>query len=361
MKTILETAVAQPRFSMNEVYFAIRQSATPHYLTQYQSIQTALGGPASKRVIQGILRFAFFIEPVKTPKIESTKFAVRWGPEISPSDPRFASYMDCLAIYDQLLIEMQAALKDEAQKRLLHDFTEQSLIAYELPLDYIARNLDQKIHHPDNIFFFWDDLPHKIVGLRKLLRGSSQSSFFQAAYNKIVVKSYLTDRVLTGEHKTNREKRWETHPGSVHFALRRDCLEIELALISQLCYFADFPRNLQQQLEEQGLLSLAQLQESSLIIDTEHVSRCPITLEPLSFVEFKAELLSPRHGKAAYQVGHIHPLKAVSNNPYVGHTGKNISWISAQGNRIQGEYSVAETRELIIRISRNYQTTGLIH
>lgn len=344
MKAILETAVAQPRFSMNQVYFAIRQSAAPHYLSQYQAIQTALGESAGKKVIQGILRFTFFIEPVKTPKIESTKFAVRWGPEISPSDSRFASYMDCLAIYDQLLIEIQAMLEDQAQRQLLYAFTDQSLIAYELPLDYIARNLGQNIHRPDNILFFWGELPHKIAGLRKLLRGSSQSIFFKAAYNKIVVKSYLTDRALTGEHKTNREKRWETHPGSVHFALRRDCMEIELALISQLCYFADFPRDLQQQLEEQGLLSLAQLQESGLIIGTERVSRCPITLEPLSFVKFRAELLAPRHGKAAYQVGHIHPLKAISNNPFVGHTGKNISWISAQGNRIQGEYSVAETR-----------------
>ncbi len=361
MKAILETAVAQPRFSMNQIYLVIRQNAAPHHLALYQAIQTALGEAASRKVIQGILRFAFFIEPVKTPKIESTKFAVRWGLEISSSDPRFASYMDCLAIYDQLLIEIQTMLEDEVQRQLLHAFTDQSLIAYELPLDYVVRNRDQPIHRPENILFFWDDLPHKVAGLRKWLRGSSQSGFFKAAYSKIVVKSYLTDRVLTGEHKTNREKRWETHPGSVHFALRRDCLEIELALISQLCYFADFPRDLQQQLEEQGLLSLAQLQESGLIIGTERVSRCPITLEPLSFVEFRAELLAPRHGKATYQVGHIHPLKAVSDNPYVGHTGKNISWISAQGNRIQGEYSVAETRELIIRISQNYQATGLIH
>jgi hypothetical protein len=197
--------------------------------------------------------------------------------------------------------------------------------------------------------------------LRQLLRGGSQAGFFKAAYSKIVVKSHLTDRVLTGGHKTNREKRWETHPGSVHFALRRDCLEIELALISQLCYFADFPPDLQQHLEEMGLLSLKQLQESGLIFGSERLSRCPITLEPLSFVEFREELLSPRHGKAAYQVGHIHPLKAASDNPYMGHTGKNISWISAQGNRIQGEYSVSETRELIIRISKNYQTAGLIN
>lgn len=361
MKAILETAVTKARFGMNQVYHAITESASPHHSKQYQLIEMSLGKLVSKKVVQGLLRFAFLIEPVKFPKIESTKFAVRWGSEISESDPRFTPYEDCLAIYNLLLMNLQTALHDEAKKHLINAFSAQNLLAYELPLDYVSRNLNQAIHRQDNIHFFWDELPRKIAELRKRLRSGSQASFFKAAYTKIVVKSYLTDRVLTGEHKTNREKRWETHPGSVHFALRRDCLEIELALISQLCYFAGFPRELQAQLEEEGLLDLVQLQESSLVMGAERLSRCPITLEPLSFAEFSAELSFPRHGKAAYQVGHIHPLKAVSDNPSVGHTGKNISWISAQGNRIQGEYSVAETRDLIIRISQNYQTAGLLN
>lgn len=360
MKAILEAAVAQPRFGMSQVYDAIAQNPDPRYATLYQIIETFLGKSVGKKVIQGILRFAFFIEPVKTPKIESTKFAVRWGIEILNSDPRFASYKDCLTIYDRLLADIHNALQDEAKRQLLRIFTEQNLIAYELPLDYIARSVNQQIHRQENIHFFWDDLPGKVVELRQRLRHSSQANFFKLAYSKIVVKSYLTDRVLTGEHKTNREKRWETHPGSVHFALRRDCLEIELALISQLCYFSGFPRELQRDLEKQGLLSIGKLREAGLIVGEERLSRCPITLEPLSFTEFWAELSSPYHGKAAYQVGHIHPLKAASDNPYVGHTGKNISWISAQGNRIQGEYSAAETRDLIIRISHNYRAAGLI-
>jgi hypothetical protein len=360
VKVILETAVAQPRFSMNQVYQAIRQNAPDFYQDQYTVIQTRLGKKVGKKVIQALLRFAFFIEPVKTPKIESTKFAVRWGTELAPTDPRATTYADCLAIYNFLLAEIHEALSEEGKERLIYAFSQHSLLAYELPLDYIARQEKIPIHRPNNIHFFWDDLPRKVIRLRELLRDGERANLFRAAYNKIVVKSYLTDRVLTGDHKTNREKRWETHPGSVHFALRRDCLEIELVLINQLCYFAGFPAELQQQLELEGVLSLATLRDSGLIMASERISRCPITLEPLSFAEFSAEILAPRHGKAAYQVGHMHPLKAVADNPYTGHTGKNISWISAQGNRIQGEYSVAETRELIMRISQNYRSAGLI-
>ncbi|MCZ7673089.1 MAG: hypothetical protein M5U34_41200 [Chloroflexi bacterium] len=231
-----------------------------------------------------------------------------------------------------------------------------------LLLDGVRKlSLDQPIHYQQNIYLFWDELSSKIAELRQLLRNGPYTRFFKSAYSKIVVKTYLTDRVLTGEHKTNREKRWEVHPGSVHFALRRDCLEIELVLISQLCYFAGFPLELQMELKERGLLSLTELQYAGLVRPRERISRCPITLEPLSFTEFREEVLLPRHGRAAYQVGHLHPLKAMTEDPYMGHTGQNISWISASGNRIQGEYSVTETREPIIRISQNYQAAGLIN
>jgi len=98
MKVILETAVAQPRFSMNQVYQNIHHDADSQILTQFQAIHTALGKALGKKVIQSILRFSFFIEPVKTPKIESTKFAVRWGTEIIPrsTDTLSAKYLSLL-------------------------------------------------------------------------------------------------------------------------------------------------------------------------------------------------------------------------------------------------------------------------
>ena len=166
---------------------------------------------------------------------------------------------------------------------------------------------------------------------------------FALAYDKIKVKTYLTDRVLTGAHKTNREKRWETHPGSVHFALRRDCLDIERSLIEQVCKFDGFPKKLQSDLV--GL---------QLIKRPTDVSRCPVTMEPLSYPEFERELREPDHGKASFQVGHLNPLKAVNDDPQSGHTALNISWVSANGNRIQGSLSLDETRGLIRRIAGNY-------
>jgi hypothetical protein len=100
----------------------------------------------------------------------------------------------------------------------------------EIPLDYRERRMQGRIHCADNTFWIFDTLPKRTVTLRAFLLDAKinrHAALFNAVYDKIKVKTYLTDRVLTGDHKTNREKRWETHPASVHFALRRTCMEIE--------------------------------------------------------------------------------------------------------------------------------------
>jgi hypothetical protein len=188
--------------------------------------------------------------------------------------------------------------------------------------------------------------------LRKYLlnpKNHSYIDFFSETYRKIATKSFLTDRVLTGDYKTNREKRWECHPSSVHFALRKECLAIELKLVGQICHFEDFPKDLRDLLTKENVVPF-----------NDGITKCPITLAPISFKSFSQEVLNPTHGKATVQVGHIHPLKAVGKNITSGHTADNISWISSVGNRIQGELSVDETRELIFRIIENYKKAGLV-
>lgn len=173
--------------------------------------------------------------------------------------------------------------------------------------------------------------------------GEHRKTFDVAYKGKIEVKTYLTDRVLTGAHKTNREKRWETHPDSVHYALRRDALEIEYVLVEQLCHFEGFPRGIRENLKKQNLVDLS-----------DEPFRCPVTLEPQSFKEFEDALLNPVAGKSSFQVGHLNPLKAVNEDPRCGHTAENISWVSADGNRIQGSLSLEDTRAMIRRIAENY-------
>lgn len=154
----------------------------------------------------------------------------------------------------------------------------------------------------------------------------------------------MTDRAQTGLYQTNREKRWEAHPNSVHYANRVTAWEIEGKLLKQICFFQGFPVEALERLVDKG------------IVGDEPHTRCPITLEPLSFFDFASEMLNPNHGRSTFQVGHLSPLKALDRRQTdAGHTSNNISWITSVGNRFQGDMSVQETLDLITRIAARLQ------
>lgn len=350
LQAVFDLEVAKDRFSVPGVYKATfdRISLDLDAAEQYIKVRKILGEQVAKHVLQGIIRATFLIELVKKPKIESTKFEVRWAERLGRDDPRYATYSECLTIFDQLIADLSQTIDDPVRCELLRMFNDRNLVPYEIPLDYQERVINGKIHVANNIAWFFDDLALKVVKFRAFLLNVSRNPYqkvFAAAYDKIGVKTYLTDRVLTGDHKTNREKRWETHPESVHFALRRTCLGIEYTLINQLCHFDGVPEDLRHALASQGVLTALEYD----------VARCPITMDKLSFIEFEQGVYAPEHGKSNFQVGHLNPLKAVNDSPLVGHSAQNISWISADGNRIQGHLSVPDTRSLIRRIYSNYQ------
>ncbi len=127
---------------------------------------------------------------------------------------------------------------------------------------------------------------------------SPDAIFFRTVItDKIKVKTYLTDRVLTGDHKTNREKRWETHP--IQFILLNVAFAWELNMLS-LRKFA---------------LSKVFLKQQSISYDrlTYCLKSFPlpmsITGDALSYEAFRIGLLNPTHGKSDFQVGHLNPLK----------------------------------------------------
>jgi len=349
IKQVFDEQVAADRFSMPTVCKRLETMLggrpSLRYLAAFREI---LGLAVGNSLFCGIVRFAFLIELVKQPKIETTKFEVHWATRIPRVDPRHATFQQCLEMFENLMQTAVDAIRDGTRAELVRLFTEHSLLPYEIPLDYGDRKLGAPIHHRANTVLMWDDLPRRVVKLRAFLLDvdrNARARVFGEAYGKIKVKTYLTDRALTGEHKSNREKRWETHPQSVQFALRRHCLGIELALINQLCHFQGFPTDLKDSLERAGLL-----------LPLPEPFRCPITMEPMLYGEFERELSNPQMGKASFQVGHLNPLKAVNEDPRQGHTALNISWISSDGNRIQGHLGLDETRRMISRISKNYET-----
>ena len=301
-------------------------------------------------IVISLIRNVFLIELVND-EISSTKMETRWGEkpsvgkkqeEFNSSDPRFASFNDCKKIFEKLVSDLEKNL-DDKKIEVLYNYENYNLIPYEIPVDYIAKN-NTRIHSSDNIEWFWDVTSQSVVKLRSKLLGKENDHselFSKMLKDKIKVKTYLTDRVQTGTHKTNREKRWEVHPDSVHFSLRKDCLLIEKELISQVLNFEKCPKEI--------------IESTNGLIKKTKTYCCPVTLEPLNFSNFEAEVLRPTHGISKFQVGHLNPLKSTSLDGKNTHSYRNIGWISDDGNRIQGSMSIEEVRKLLKKISQNYE------
>jgi hypothetical protein len=349
MKNTIERLVnIEGKFSMHQLTIAVWPLIESQAeITEATDQLKSLLGSNYRKLAFSILRNAFLIELVKIPKIETTKFRVRWFDQLN-NDPRYCSFDECLLIANDLLTTLPAWLETLVHKECMTLSFSDGIIPYESPLDYVKRLTQQnRLHQRGNLIWFYDELVLRTLKLRKYLiddTTSPDSKFFKTLLSdKIKVKTYLTDRVLTGNHKTNREKRWETHPSSVHFAERSVCMAIEYALVTQICAFEGFPP-----------ASLHQLQDDNILPQNLSTALCPITGDELSYETFRDELLNPTHGKSSFHVGHLNPLKLDSDDSSTGHTSDNISWITANGNRIQGSLSLGDVRILIKRISENY-------
>lgn len=345
IKQVFETAVEAARFSDRNVYdrSELLREWTPAKDLQAM-LETFISASECQVIHRRLVRAVFFIELVKA-DVTSTKYDVRWAERFPEGDPRIATFDQCCEIYEKICRQIHGLLNDEVFRTEFAFVVPWGLSPHEIPLDYESKSA-RPIHSAANLSILRDPNYSRLLKIRRSLLDPTLNPDFQlfvGIFDKIRVKSYLTDRALTGGYKTNREKRWEAHPGSPQFAYRRDCLAIELRLIEQLIHFESFPRGTSRYLEAERLIS-----------PEREVARCPVTLDPLDFELLAQDVADPTFGRSAYQVGHLNPLKAGEGDEF-RHAPSNISWITEDGNRIQGHLTLKETRELLLRISRNYE------
>lgn len=337
---VLDTAVSANRFKIDDCI-----DIQPHLFAsdaiKLNAIKKRLTDKQFTALRRALVRFCFFIELVNV-DITSTKFEVHWTNRLN-DDIRFSSYDECFAILQKLI----SAIIDLPQKDfdIIKGFGDNTVIPYELPVDYIHRHASL-IHTTGNVALLMNEDVKTCIALRTVLTdinvNPDAAVFKKILSDKIKVKTYLTDRVLTGAHKTNREKRWETHPESVHFAQRIDCMRIESLLLKQVCMFKGVNAALVKNLQRLNILS-----------ETFDYITCPITGDIIEYEDFKEDAINPTHGKSKYQVGHLNPLKAIDPTGRNGHTVNNISWISENGNRIQGSLPMEDVDALLRRIFHN--------
>lgn len=342
----------------NEVWPFVLQ--IPTVRDAIQELHQRLGDVHFNSLRNALLRHVFLIEALAS---KNTKICSRWSENLQNISPqRWCSFEECLELFGSLVNDLPRWLETPQHAELLSLFFNNSIISYEVPLDYLdvpaKTDNDTRIHRIGNLRWTFDERMLRTLKLRAFLTNPATSPdetfFSKVLKDKIKTKTYLTDRAQVGDFKTNREKRWEADPHSPQFATRTETMAIEYALITQLCAFEGFPT-----------ASLESLQALGVIPNELPILRCPITLEPMSFLEFREALLNPQHGRSDFQVGHLNPLKLEieaneTTAEAVGHTSNNISWISADGNRIQGSLSLDSVQELLRKIARNYQSLSIL-
>jgi|GEM_PF-2223743 len=306
-------------------------------------------------VVASAIRFSFLIELTDL-KVGSTKMKTRWLPGLilmpqegsfepiqgtfkPGNDPRAASYEDCLEIFKTycLIVRTQVS-EDDSIISFFKELSAITRVPYEFPFGY-TNPLLEPVHRPANVAWILSDDIRWLVQARKILRSAPaphDEALRVIESKKLEVKVYKTDRALTGKDKTNRAKRWEVLAGDFQHATLEQCWSAERKLTTDLVHFEKFPAAIQDQFLEHGLIA-----------ERLSVARCPITLAPLNYEAFANSMLNAIHGRSDYQIGHLTPLKRGGR-----HTGSNVCWQSADGNRIQGDLKMDEVGTLLDNIAR---------
>lgn len=324
-----------------------------------RQLYTLLPRNLFSQILACLLRFSFLIELTNL-RVGSTKMKTRWIPGLilmpqedsfepvrgsfePGNDPRAASFDNCLNVFTEAASIVHDHLREDPNlAQFLLDAASVRRVPYEFPLTYADPSIDT-VHVLSNIRWALNDDFRWLQVARRLLRESSGpvgTAMREIEKKKLEVKVFKTDRALTGKDKTNRAKRWEVLFDDFQHATLEECWSAERKLTADLISFQDAPDTLRRAFIERELIPA-----------DPPPTRCPVTLELLSFENLARAALDPTHGVADYQVGHLHPLKRGGK-----HNMDNVCWQSAHGNRIQGDRTIEETGALLDAIAARRTT-----
>ena len=208
MQSTIERLLDTSRFSMPALHGEVWPLVESHarLSTHLPALQERLGPAGYRKLACAILRHVFLIELVKAPKIETTKFRVRWFPELQ-DDPRGASFDECVEIACELLAQLAGGWVDaDDHLEALKLFFSNGLLPYEAPIDYHSvparGDLTARMHQPGNLVWKCDPTTLRTLRLRNFLTAQETSPderFFTTLLDdKVKVKTYLTDRASHG-------------------------------------------------------------------------------------------------------------------------------------------------------------------
>lgn len=168
-KEILDAAVMRDRFRIDDC-ISIEEHLSERATSFYNEIKAKLNVRQLKTFCRSIVRNAFLIEPVND-QVTSTKVEVRWSDRLT-GDVRFATYDTCYAIFEKILEKIANLIDTDFS--IIKEFLENTVVAYEMPIDYIDRYATP-IHTVENVDLFLNETVRTCTELRKFIRDTHRN------------------------------------------------------------------------------------------------------------------------------------------------------------------------------------------
>ena len=177
--------------------------------------------------------------------------------------------------------------------------------------------------------------------VKKLLRALDVP---QKLINSIETKALRTGRKITGEHKTNRQRRWAISTANPQYASELDSRLIFLKLCAMMFEFANAPK-----LGEE-LRTLLEAYLGKPIKRGRY--KDALLLEALDYRTMRDDALAPVPGASVYHIGHEDPTLLPRHVP------DNISWRTSRSNLIQGNMTLRQSRIYLLKLIGRYFELG---
>ncbi|MEY2453583.1 MAG: hypothetical protein QOD92_3157 [Acidimicrobiaceae bacterium] len=186
------------------------------------------------------------------------------------------------------------------------------------------------------------DVAHLDADLRKSRRLLRAGGVPDRVLAGVRTRAQQSGRRTTGQHRSNRARRWRLHTEDPQYGTEADCKVIELRLFGMMLEFVNAPDVGD---EARDLLAsyLGKQPQAGTYRDV-------LTLERLDYEHFANE--PPQHGTSEFHIGHDNPTL------HPRHVPENISWRTLRSNLIQGNMTLVEARTRLVQLVARYFGLG---
>jgi hypothetical protein len=191
--------------------------------------------------------------------------------------------------------------------------------------------------HPANF-----DVARLDADLRRNRRNLRDAGVPERVLSGVRTRAQQSGRRTTGQHRSNRARRWRLNAEDPQFGTELDSKIIELRLFGMMLEFVNAP-DVSDEALDLLTIYLGKRPERATYRDV-------LTLERLDYEHFANE--APQPGTSEFHIGHDDPTL------HPRHVPGSVSWRTLRSNLIQGNMTLVEARTRLVQLVARYFGLG---